>query len=94
MSRYFHGECPEPKHAWLEAKLRAWVLKMGVELSGFTEAELRQVPVPRSRTILLKLCLMSCGSRSHNRRRFLGALGGRMPRLLPGTISPPGPGRR
>ena len=43
MSRYFHGECPEPKHAWLEAKLRAWVLKMGVELSGFTEAELRQV---------------------------------------------------
>jgi len=46
MSRYFYGECPEPKHAWLEAKLRAWVLKMGVELSGFTEAELRQVPDP------------------------------------------------
>ena len=44
------------------------------------------------RTILLELCLMSWFA--HDRRRFRGALGGQMPRLLPGTTSPPGPGRR
>ena len=46
----------------------------------------------RRRTFLLKLCLMSWFA--HDRRRFRGALGGQMPRLLPGTTSPPGPGRR